>query len=138
MANDIWINLPVKDVTKSKEFFRKLGFSPNPGPGNSDHSASFTIGSKKAVLMLFAEAVFQGFTKNKISDTNTASEVLFSLGAESREEVDGMAEKAEEAGGTIFARPQENQGWMYGCGFADLDGHRWNVLYMDLSKMPNS
>ena len=138
MANDLWINLPVKNVGKSKAFFTRLGFSPNPGPGNSEHSASFTIGSKQVVLMLFAEAAFQGFTNNKVADANAASEVLFSLGAQSREEVDGMAEKAEAAGGTVFAKPTEHQGWMYGCGFADPDGHRWNVLYMDASKMPGS
>ena len=135
MANDVWINLPVKDVTRSAAFFSALGFSPNPGPGNSDHSASFTIGSKKVVLMLFAEPVFHGFIKHGVADTMAGSEVLFSLGAESREEVDAMAEKAKAAGGTLFAEPQDNQGWMYGCGIADLDGHRWNVLYMDPSKM---
>ena len=138
MPNDIWINLPVKDVSKSTEFFTRIGFSPKPGPGNSDHSASFTIGSKQVVLMLFAEAVFQGFVANPVSNTGTASEVLFSLGAQSREEVDRMAKNAEEAGGSVFAPPHENQGWMYGCGFADLDGHRWNVLYMDSSKIPKN
>jgi len=61
---------------------------------------------------------------------------LFSIGAENREEVDEMAEKVVKAGGTIYAEAEDNDSWMYGCGFADLDGHRWNVLYMDMSKMP--
>jgi len=61
---------------------------------------------------------------------------LISIDAESREEVDEWAKKVTAAGGNVFAQPAENQGWMYGCAFADLDGHRWNVLYMDMSKMP--
>ncbi|MEP6927565.1 MAG: VOC family protein [Ginsengibacter sp.] len=136
MTKEFWINLPVKDINKSREFFIKLGFSPNPGMGNSNESASLLIGNKKIVLMLFAEPTFKNFTSNEIADTKSATEVLFSIDAESREEVDEMADKAVKAGGTIFGKPKENQGWMYGCGFADLDGHRWNVLYMDMSKMP--
>jgi predicted lactoylglutathione lyase len=61
---------------------------------------------------------------------------LFSFDAESREEVDEMAKKVKAAGGTLYAEPAENQGWMYGFAFVDPDGHRWNMLYMDMSKMP--
>ena len=136
MTKEFWINLPVKDINKSKEFFTKLGFLLNPGPGNSDASASFVIGNKKVVMMLFTESTFKNFTSNEIADAKKATEVLFSIDAESREEVDEMANKAVKAGGTIFGEPKDSQGWMYGCGFVDLDGHRWNVLYMDMSKMP--
>jgi uncharacterized protein len=136
MTKQLWINLPVKDIRRSKEFFTGIGFSPNDQYGNSDNSASFLIGEKRIVLMLFDESSFRGFTQNAIADTRQASEVLFSLDAESRDEVDEMARKAEEAGGTVFAVPGENQGWMYGCGFSDPDGHRWNVLYLDFSKIP--
>ena len=86
--------------------------------------------------MLFSEPMFKGFTSNELSDTKKGSEVLFSFDAESTEEVDEMAKKAVVAGGILFSKPAFNQGWMYGCAFADLDGHRWNVLYMDFSKMP--
>ena len=88
--------------------------------------------------MLFTDEMFEGFTRSRIADTNTGTEVLFSLDAESLEEVDELAKKATEAGGKVFAQPGESQGWMYGCGFADLDGHLWNVLYMDMSKMPGT
>ena len=135
MTKDIWLNLPVKDVDKSREFFIKLGFKWNPGPGNSAESACIMIGDKNVVMMLFAEESFKSFTKNEITDTSKSSEILLSIGAESREEVDEMAAKATDAGGIVFAQPGEKDGWLYGCGFADLDGHRWNVLYMDLSKM---
>jgi hypothetical protein len=136
MTKELWINLPVKDVNKSREFFTKLGFALNPHYGNSAESASVLIGAKNIVVMLFAESTFKNFTRHAVADTKQATEVLLSIDAESRAEVDEIAKKAAQAGGTIFGEPAEHQGWMYGCGFADLDGHRWNVLYMDMSKMP--
>jgi hypothetical protein len=136
MTKELWINLPVKDVNKSREFFTKLGFTLNSHYGNSAESASFFVGSKNIVVMLFAEAAFKGFTRNELADPQKGTEVLFSIDAESRAEVDELAQKAAQAGGTVFSAPAEHQGWMYGCGFADLDGHRWNALYMDMSKMP--
>lgn len=135
MSTELWINLPVKDVHRSKEFFSELGFSFGSGQGDSNEMAELIIGDPPVGIMLFAESSFENFTRNKITDTRESSEVLFSIGAGSREEVDEMAKKVLEAGGTLFGEPGENQGWMYGCGFADLDGHRWNMLYMDMSKM---
>lgn len=136
MTKEFWVNLPVKDIKRSKEFFTEIGFSLNPRFGNSDESASILIGDKNVVLMLFAEPTFKSFTRNEIADNKQSTEVLFSIDAENREEVDALAKRVSNAGGTIFSEPEENQGWMYGFGFADLDGHRWNVLYMDMSKMP--
>jgi predicted lactoylglutathione lyase len=136
MAKELWINLPVKDVQKSKDFFTKLGFKFNPGLSRGDESACLVIGSNNVIVMLFAEPTFKNFTSTEIAETKSVSEVLFSIGAESREEVDEMANKALKAGGSIFGKPKETQGWMYGCGFADLDGHRWNMLYMDMNAMP--
>ncbi|MFC4476702.1 VOC family protein [Flavobacterium chungangensis] len=94
------------------------------------------VGEGHFVVMLFEEMLFSSFSQNSITDTKLSSEVLISIDAESREEVDELAEKVKEAGGNVFAPPAESQGWMYGCGFADLDGHRWNVLFMDFSKLP--
>lgn len=136
MTKEIWINLPVKNINKSKAFFSKLGFSFNSQYNDSEESACLVIGEKNVIVMLFTESTFENFTGNKISDSNQGTEVLFSIGAESREEVDEMAEKVVKAGGKIYAEAGDTDGWMYGCGFADLDGHRWNVLYMDMSKMP--
>jgi uncharacterized protein len=132
MIKEFWINLPVKNVKKSKEFFLALGFMPNLRHGNSEESTSFMIGSKNVVMMLFKDTTFEKFAGNKHADTKSGTEVLLSYDAESREEVDEMAKKAKKAGGTVFSPPADIQGWMYGCGFTDLDGHRWNVLYMDL------
>ena len=136
MTKDIWINLPVKDIKKSKEFFTKLGFSFDERYVNSDDGACLVIGDKNVVVMLFTESTFEKFTGNKIIDTRNGTEVLFSIGAQSKEEVNEIAGNVIKAGGTIYAEAGEHDGWMYGCGFADLDGHRWNLLYMDMSKMP--
>lgn len=136
MAQDLWLNLPVKDLAKSVAFFTAIGFTRNAGPGNSDKSASFSIGEKKVILMLFAQDMFAGFTNNALSDTSTGTEVLLSLGADSRQQVDELAQRVESAGGAVFAKPGESNGFMYGCGFCDPDGHRWNALFMDAGKMP--
>ncbi len=136
MTQDIWLNLPVKDLAKSIDFFTAIGFVRNQGQGNTDQSASFLIGEKKIVLMLFTQDLFSSFTGNALSNTAQGTEVLFSLGADSREQVDNLAHQAKSAGGTVFAEPRDSNGFMYGCGFCDPDGHRWNVLFMDASKIP--
>jgi uncharacterized protein len=125
--------MPVKDVTKSVAFFKKLGFLFSE-KRTTDQMACMLVGDKKFVVMFFPEASFRGFTGNTITDTDQSTEVLFSIDAESREEVDQWTKNVAEAGGTIYGKPAEIHGWMYGCGFADLDGHRWNVLYMDMGK----
>ena len=135
MTKEIWLNLPVKDIQKSMAFFKSLGMSFNEQHTN-EVSACLLVGSKNFVVMLFAQSVFEGFTKTPITDTNKSSELLISIDAESREEVDEMAKKVIGAGGKMYSLPAENQGWMYGCAFADLDGHKWNILFMDMSKLP--
>ena len=135
MTKDIWMNLPVKDVAKSKTFFSDLGFEFNPRFGDGANCAALMVGDKKVIVMLFEENAFKGFTQTQLADTKSSAEVLFSLSAEHKEEVDDFAKKVEKVGGTIISKPAESQGWMYGFSFADLDGHRWNMLYMDMSKM---
>jgi predicted lactoylglutathione lyase len=135
MTKQIWLNLPVKDVKKAKAFFTEIGFTFN-NEHETESSACMLVGESNFVVMLFEETMFGGFVQNKLTDTQESSEVLISIDAQSTEEVDELATKAREAGGNVFAEPAENQGWMYGFGFADLDGHRWNVLYMDFSKLP--
>ena len=136
MIKEIWINLPVKDVEKSKEFFTKIGFNINTEHGDSNEMAGVQANEKSMNVMLFAENTFKDFSKNEFTDTNQSTEVLISYSAESREEIDESARKVFDAGGRIFSEPAEIQGWMYGFAFADLDGHRWNQLFMDMGKMP--
>ncbi|MFE1628003.1 VOC family protein [Brevibacillus reuszeri] len=137
MPKELWINLPVKDLKKAKEFYAALGFSFHPRHEKSDEVAGLIIGEHKALVMLFPESAFKSFTRNELADTRQGTEVLLSIDAQSKEEVDEMIQKARQAGGAIFAEPSE-QSFMYGAGFADLDGHRWNVLYMDMSQMPQA
>lgn len=138
MTQGLWINLPVKELGKSKEFFKAMGFKFNEQfGGDSKESACLEVGEKPSVIMLFADSTFENLAGNQIADTQIGTEVLLSIDARSRQEVDEMASKAETAGGTTYAAPSEIDGWMYGCGFTDLDGHRWNVLYMDMDKIPN-
>ena len=126
----------LKKFERSKRFFIKLGFTINDRH-SAPHMVSLFVGNKKVVLNLFSEKMFQGFIGGQaISNTAQSNEVLFSIGAQSPAEVDAMAKKAVDAGGTLYGKPGYTDGWMYGCGFTDLDGHRWNILFMDMSKMP--
>jgi predicted lactoylglutathione lyase len=138
MTKEIWANLPVKNIERSVAFFSQLGFEKNNRFPFTETMASFFIGEKKFVIMLFRDDVLAGFSANKVADTTAGTEVLFSIDAESKEEVDQMLQKAADAGGTIYAQGGEKDGWMYGGGFIDLDGHRWNLLHMDFSKMPGN
>ena len=134
MTKQIWLNLPVKNIEKSKKFFSTIGFSFNEEYCN-EQSACMLVGEKNFVVMLFEESMFISFVQNFLLASPTHAEMLISIDAESRQEVEDLAQKVNDAGGKIFAKPAENQGWMYGCGFSDLDGHRWNVLFMDYSKL---
>lgn len=137
MTRELWINLPVKDVKRSKAFFAKLGFSFIDERETNDMIA-MKIGEKNVPVMLFAESTFKGFTNKEIADTRQGTEVLLSIDAQSKEEVDEIAAKAIDAGGKSNHKPSEMNGWMYGCVFTDPDGHQWNVLYMDMEKMPKT
>lgn len=136
MPKDVWINLPVGDVERSRSFFLKVGFALNSQHENGSDAASLMLGEKGIILMLFPEATFSGFSGQRCADTRAGTEVLFSIGVERREEVDEIVSRVVEAGGSIFSEPKEIHGWMYGAGFADPDGHRWNLLHMDVSRIP--
>jgi uncharacterized protein len=132
MATQIFINLPVKDLQKSIQFFTHLGFSFNPQ--FTDESATCMIVAENIYVMLLIESRFQEFTKKPVSDAKTSTEVLICLDAESRGAVDTMVKNAVDAGGRVYADPMDH-GWMYGHSFEDIDGHQWEVAYMDLSAM---
>jgi hypothetical protein len=133
MARQIFVNLPVKDMQRSKAFFDALGFGFNPQFTN-DQGACMVV-SDSIHVMLLVEPFFQGFTSKKIADAHETAEVLVCLSCDSREEVDALVRKALEAGGTA-PRPPQDHGFMYGHGFQDLDGHVWELMYMDVAAMP--
>jgi len=136
MAKEFWLNLPVKNLEQSKAFFSSIGFTFNSKHGNTESSAAMQIGDKNVTVMLFEEPMFCGFTNSAIANTQQGTEVLLSFDAQSKEEVDQIAELAKQAGGQTSHKPSPMKGWMYGCVFSDLDGHKWNVLYMDYAQMP--
>jgi uncharacterized protein len=130
MSTKIFVNLPVTDLNNSIEFFTKLGFTFNPQ--FTDETAACMIISDDIFAMLLTHAKFQAFTPKKICDATKSTEVLVALSCENREKVDEMVRKAVAAGGTTYNEPQDH-GFMYGHGFQDLDGHIWEVFYMDPS-----
>jgi predicted lactoylglutathione lyase len=133
MATQIFVNLPVKDLSRSVAFFTKLGFTFNPQ--FTDDKATCMIISHNIFAMLLVEPFFKTFTKKEISNAHKSTEVLIALDAASREEVKDIVAKAVEAGGSSYMDPQDH-GWMYQHSFADLDGHQWEILYMDESAIP--
>lgn len=126
----IFVNLPVKDLKKSMAFFAALGFSHNPQFTNDD--AACIVIDENIFAMLLTEPFFKGFINDDIADTGKVHEVLTCLSASSREEVDDLLAKALAAGGQPW-KPTMDQGPMYGTSFQDLDGHVWEVMYMDTS-----
>lgn len=128
MNNHIFVNLPVKDLPKSKVFFASLGYTFNPQFTNDD--AACMVISENIFAMLLVEKFFQTFTKKPVADASKSTEVLVCLSCESRAEVDDLVSRALAAGGKAPNAPQDH-GFMYGHGFEDLDGHLWEVMYMD-------
>lgn len=128
----VWANLSVIDVEKTHEFYKELGFRTNGEFPNEYELASFLVGEDDFVVHFFSRvsAQFKTSIGGDIADLSHGNEVMFTLSADSKEEVDQWAEAVKKAGGSIFTKPQEifQEGW-YGCGFADPDGHKWNVFY---------
>jgi uncharacterized protein len=130
MDTKIFVNLPVSNLKKSIEFFTKLGFTFNPQ--FTDETATCMIIGEDIFVMLLTKEKFKTFTPKEIVDATKSTEVLVGLSAESRDRVDELVRQAVAAGGTTYNEPQDH-GFMYGHGFQDLDGHIWEVFYMDPS-----
>lgn len=135
MATKIFINLPVKDLKRSMEFFKNLGFNFNP-QFTDDKAACLIINDGSIYAMLLIEPFFKSFTKKEICDASKQTEVLIALDAASKEEVKDLVKKAVESGGSTYMDAQDH-GWMYQHSFADPDGHQWEIMYMDESQMPH-
>jgi hypothetical protein len=130
MPDKIFINLPVKDLNASIAFFTKLGFSFNPQ--FTDDTATCMVISDSIFAMLLTHPKFQSFTPKPIADAHKSTEVLIALSYESREKVSETIATALANGGTRYAEPKDH-GFMLQDGFADLDGHIWEIFYMDPS-----
>lgn len=133
MATQIFVNLAVKDLNRSVEFFSKLGYTFNPQFTNE--KATCMIISDTIYVMLLTEAFFQTFTKKEIADAHKTIECSIALSADSKDAVNEMVEKAAAAGATI-PDPATDHGFMYQHSFEDLDGHHWEFVWMDPKGMP--
>lgn len=127
-SRKIFINLAVRDLKQSMDFFSALGFTFNPQ--FTDSNAACMIVNEEAFVMLLTEPFFRTFTKREPADTSKYAEGLFAVSCQSRAEVDEMVEKAIAAGGAHALEPQDH-GFMYSWSFYDIDGHHWEVLWMD-------
>jgi uncharacterized protein len=122
------VNLPVKDLNRSKEFFAKLGYSFNPK--FTDATAACMVISDDIYAMLLTEAKFKEFTTKPIANAKEATEVLVCLSVESKAKVNEVVDTALNAG-AVEARPVMDYGFMFGRSFHDLDGHVWEIIWMD-------
>ncbi|MGC3967241.1 MAG: VOC family protein [Pirellulales bacterium] len=130
MPRKIFVNLPVRDLAKSIEFFTKLGYKFNPQ--FTDETATCMIISEEIYSMLLTHEKFKTFTHQEVADAKKTTEVILALSYDSREEVDKMVDAAIAAGGKKFREPADH-GFMYERSFQDLDGHVWEAFWMDPS-----
>ncbi|NOU94308.1 glyoxalase/bleomycin resistance/extradiol dioxygenase family protein [Paenibacillus sp. LMG 31456] len=129
-ADKIFVNLPVKDLNNTIDFFTKIGFEFNAQ--FTDENATCMVISEHIFVMLLVEEFFKTFTKKEIVDATKSTEAIVALSAESREKVDEIVNKALAAGGTPSNEPMDH-GFMYSWSFQDIDGHLWEIIYMDES-----
>lgn len=135
MAKKIFINIPVADLKKSMAFYTAIGFTNNPQ--FSDDTAACMVLSEEIFVMLLTHDKFSQFTKKEIADTSKTASVINSLSVDSNAEVNAMIEKALTAGGKEPTEAKD-YGFMQQRSFEDLDGHLWEVFYMDMSKFPKA
>ena len=129
MARLTFVNLPVSDLDRSVAFFSGLGFEFNAQ--FTDEQATCMVVSDQAFVMLLVEPFFSTFTRKRVADANEQIETILGVSATSRDEVDELVDRALQLGGTAANDPQD-EGFMYGRSFYDLDGHAWEVIWMDV------
>jgi hypothetical protein len=133
-GTQIFVNLPVKDLKKTMDFFSKLGFNFNPM--FTDENAACMVISEDIYAMLLVEKFFKSFIPDKeICDAKRSTEALVALSTSTREEVDELIKKAVAAGGSEYRQAQDH-GWMYGRAFQDINGHIWEIFHADTNAIP--
>jgi uncharacterized protein len=128
MHKQIFVNLPVKDLERSIDFFTRLGYTFNAK--FTDENATCMIVGENLFVMLLVESYFKSFITKPVSDAKKSTEVLIALNVESRAKVDEHVAKAVKAGGRTLSPPKDH-GFMYQHAFEDLDGHQWEIFWMD-------
>ena len=135
MPRNLYVNLPVKDLERTVDFFTALGFAFNPM--FTDENATCMIVNDGTSVMLLVESYFATFTKKPLADAHAVTETLLALSLDSRAEVDDFIAKALAKGAVEYAEPKD-LGFMDQRGIADLDGHQWEVFFMDESQFPGA
>jgi predicted lactoylglutathione lyase len=123
----IWANFSSQDLERTTKFYKQLGFKQN---GASDQLTSFFFGEKDFIIHFFLKNILEPAIKGQIIDTKAGNEIIFTLSADSKEEVNSWEKEVQQAGGTIVSRPEEFGEGYYGFVFADPDGHKFNVFHM--------
>ena len=134
MAKMIFINLPVRNLPQAKAFYAALGAVNNPQ--FTDETAACMVFSEAIHVMLLTHEKWSSFTKKPISDAHKASEVMLALSSESRDAVNAVTDAAGKSGGKADVNPPQDHGFMFGRSFEDLDGHIWELVWMDPNAMP--
>jgi predicted lactoylglutathione lyase len=127
MHAQIFVNLPVKDLKRSVDFFTRLGYTFNPQ--FTDENATCMILGDNLFVMLLVEKFFRSFTSKGITDTSQTTEVLTCVSCDSRQQVDDLVARARAAGASV-PRQVQDHGFMYSHGYEDLDGHTWELVHM--------
>jgi predicted lactoylglutathione lyase len=126
----VWANLGIKDVARTRKFYTELGFKPNSGFDKSKELTSFLFGDDDFIVHFFLKDSLKESMKGELADLKQGNEIIFTLWADSRVEADTWVNEVRNAGGTIFSEPAEFGAGYYGFGFSDPDGHKWNVFHM--------
>jgi len=126
-SKKIWANFPVSDLQRTTRFYKQLGFKSN---GSSDQLTSFFFGDDDFIIHFFLKDILEPAMKGPVVDAKTGNEIIFTLSADTKEEVDAWEKEIRQAGGTIVSQPEVFGDNYYGFVFADPDGHRFNVFQM--------
>lgn len=126
-TKSIWANFSVQDLDRTTKFYKQLGFKHN---GASNELTSFFFGNENFVIHFFLKDILEPAVNGKIIDTKAGNEIIFTLSADTKEEVNSWEKEVRQAGGTIVSKPEEFGQGYYGFVFADPDGHKFNVFYM--------
>ena len=134
MPKQLFVNLPVSDLSRAKAFYEAIGAVANPQ--FSDQASACMVLSDTLFVMLLTHAKWAQFTRKPIADAHRASEVMLALSADGRAEVDTIVAAAGTNGGKADVNPPQDHGFMYSRSLEDVDGHVWEIVYMDMSQMP--
>lgn len=134
MTKQLFVNLPVSDLQKAKAFYEAIGAVNNPQ--FSDQASACMVLSDTIFVMLLTHEKWTQFTTKPIADARHASEVMLALSADDRQAVDTVVDAVGTNGGKADVNPRQDLGFMYSRSFEDTDGHIWEIVFMDMSQMP--